>query len=302
MILLIGSTGTVGSALLPRLAAAGAQVRAMAHSPSSRSVIEQSGAEPVDGDLDRPETLEAAMEGCDRLFLLSPTHPDQPTREKAAIDAAKRAGVGHVVKLSVMGSSRSSPSAFGRWHAEIEDHLVPSGLDHTLLRAAAFMQVHLLPVETVRHEGRWYGMTGDGPAAYVDVGDVASAAAHVLTADTPPAGTYELTGPEAITMPQAAATLSGVIGRDVVYVDVPADQFGANLAQAGLPDWLGEAVVGLYQTIREGHAATVTNSVEELTARAPRAYRELAEANKDAFSDQGPSGNYLRGRRNVEPG
>ena len=284
MIFLTGATGTVGSSLLARLAEQGVSTRALAHSPAGREVIERSGVEAVDGDFDRPDTLEPAMAGCDHLFLLSPPHPDQPTREKAAIDAAKRAGVSHVVALSVMGADPASPVAFGRWHADIDEHLVGSGLGYTILRPAAFMQVHLLPVDTIRSEGRWYGMTGDGAAGYIDVDDVVAVAAEMLTGPGRAAATYELTGPAAISMPEAAAALSEVIGRSVDYVDVPSDQFRANLAGAGLPDWVADALVALYHVVRAGHAATVTNAVQELLGRSARSYRQFAEAHKDVFT------------------
>jgi uncharacterized protein YbjT (DUF2867 family) len=71
MILVTGATGTIGSALLSQLAERGQSVRALAHSSSGRALIEQHGAEAVDGDFDRPETLERAMDGCDHLFLLT---------------------------------------------------------------------------------------------------------------------------------------------------------------------------------------------------------------------------------------
>lgn len=284
MILLTGATGTVGSALSARLGERDVPVRALAHTSSSRDVLEGRGIEAVDGDFDHPHTLERALEGCERLFLLSPPHPDQPAREKAAIDAAKRAGVRHVVALSVMGADRSSPSPFARWHAEIDDHLVDSGLEYTILRPAGFMQTHLLPVATIKGQGRWYGMTGDGAAAYIDAGDIAAAATAVLTSSGHRGATYELTGPAALSMPQAAAELSDVIGGDVTYVEVPRDQFGANLADAELPDWLVDSIVALYQTIRDGHAATVTNTVHEVTGQPARSYREFAEAHKAALT------------------
>lgn len=283
MIFLTGATGNVGAALLARLAERGVPARALAHSPSSRATIERHGAEAVQGDLDRPETLEGAMTGCDRLFLLSPTHPEQPAREKAAIDAAGPAGVRHVVAVSVMGAHESSPSAFGRWHADVDEHLVGSGLDYTILRPAGFMQVHLWPVQTITAQGRWYGMTGDGAAAFIDAEDVAAVAAEALTRSGHGGSVQELTGPAAITMPQAAAELSEVIGREVTYVDVPRDGFRASLIDAGLPDWVADAIVPMYQAIRDGHAATVTNTVAEVTGRPARPYREFAETNKTAF-------------------
>ena len=285
MLVLTGATGTVGSALMARLSQDGVRARALAHTPGGRSAIEGRGHEAVDGDLDDAEGLVSAFEGCDRLFLLSPAHPDQARREKAAIDAARRAGVSRVVALSVMGADVGSGSAFGRWHAEVDEHLAHSGLDHTILRATGFMQTHLWPVPAVRGDGHWYGMTGDGAAAFVDAHDVAAAAAGALTADTVDRSVVELTGPAAISMPQAAAQLSETIGRPVSYVDVPAEGYRSTLGGAGVPDWMADSVVATYQQIRAGHAATVTDGVQRLSGRPARSYREFAEEHRGDFDD-----------------
>lgn len=283
MIFVTGGTGTVGSALLSKLRQRGARVRALAHSADGRAMIERAQGEAVPGDLDRPESLQTAMAGCDRMFLLSRAHLDQPAREIAAIDAARRAGVKHVVALSIMGADANSTAVFARWHAEIDDHLVRSGLDYTILRPAGFMQTHLWPVRTVRSQGRWFGMSGDGAAGFIDADDVAAVAAEVLTSPGHEGSLYELTGPAATSMPEAAAVLSDVIGRPVTYVDLPAEEFRARLTGGGIPDFVADAVVNLYQVIRAGHAATVTNSVQEVLGRPARSYREFAETHKTAF-------------------
>lgn len=277
MLLVTGATGNVGSALLPKLLDAGAEVRALVHTAASGEVIQRLGVEAVDGDFDEPGTLETAMEGCDRLFLLSPPHPDQAEREKAAVDAAKQSGVRHVTALSVMGADRRSTGSLARWHGEIDDHLVTSGLDYTILRPMGYMQVHLLPMDTVRANGHWYGMAGDGAAAFIDSGDVAAVAAAVLTSGGHEGHIYDITGPATITMPQAAAQLAEALGTEVSYVDLPADSFHGSLVTAGLPGWLANALVELYGVIREGHAATVSNSVEALTGRPPHSYSQLLE-------------------------
>lgn len=283
MILITGATGTVGSHLLPLLIQHGASFRAVAHSQGGRSKIEGLGVEAIDGDFDRPASLERAMEGCEQLFLLSPTHQQLSTREKAAIDAARRARVSHVVKLSTVGADRESPCDLLTRHADVEAHLMASGLDYTILRPACFMQVHLLPVHTVKANGAWYGMTGGGAHGYIDAEDIASVAAVVLTTPGHEGKIYELSGPRTITLPEAAAELSEVLGLTVSYVDLPAEDFRSSLIGAGLPEWLVDGIVSLYQLVREGHLAALTHFVDELTGRPPRTYREFALAQKTAF-------------------
>ncbi len=283
MIVLTGATGNIGSALLTQLAGQGVRARALAHSAVGRDAIEAAGHEAVDGDLDDPDTISRAVEGCEQMLLLSPPHPDQARREKAAVDSARSAGVSRVVAVSMMGADPASPSALGRWHAEIDDHLDASGMERTILRPAGYMQTHLLPVPTIRAEGRWYGMTGDGAASFIDAADIAAAAVAALTSG---GGTREvdLTGPVAITMPEAAAELAEVIGRPVEYVDVPADGYRASLVAAGLPDWLADAIITQYQAVRAGHLTTVTDGVERLTGRPARTYREFAVAHRGDVS------------------
>lgn len=284
MICVTGATGTIGSALVARLGERGAQVRAVGHSPAGQAQLAGTQVEVVEGDFDAPETLAAAMAGCDHVFLLSPPHPDQPTREVAALDAARAAGVSHVVALSIMGADRSSPVTLARSHAEIDEHLVGSGLGYTILRPAGFMQTHLWPVATVRTQGRWYGMTGDGAAGFIDAEDIAAVAAEVLTNPGHEGTICELTGPAAISMPQAAATLTDIVGRPVTYVDVSAEEFAAQLVGAGLPDSVIADLVVQYSAIRAGHAATVTNWVEQITGRPARSYREFAQVHADDFA------------------
>src|SRR5512132_4463520 len=100
VILVTGATGNTGSELVRLLAEAGAPARALVRSPKKAASIKRLGLETALGDFEQPDTLDAAMAGCDHLFLLSPPNPHQPEQERNAIDAAKRAGVGHVVALS----------------------------------------------------------------------------------------------------------------------------------------------------------------------------------------------------------
>src|SRR4051794_41654442 len=140
MILVTGGTGTSGSEVVKQLSAAGAKFRAMARNPGRAESLRLPGVEVVAGDFDKPETLDAALRGVDRAFLLTP--PDERTVEHQTrfIDAAKRAGVRHLVKFSALLADPASPARFIRWHGEVDRLIESSGLKWTLLRPPFFMQ------------------------------------------------------------------------------------------------------------------------------------------------------------------
>ena len=182
MILVTGATGHVGSELVRLLAEQGTPARALVHSPDKAAPIQHLGLETALGDFEQPDTLDVAMKGCDQLFLLAPPTPRQPQQEQHVIDAARRAGVGHVVKQSVPWAGADAPVVFSRWHGQIEEDLAQSGLAYTLLRPSSFMQNFLMSAQQVADQGVLYGMFGEGRVAFIDARDIAAVAAELLTA------------------------------------------------------------------------------------------------------------------------
>jgi uncharacterized protein YbjT (DUF2867 family) len=289
VILVTGATGNTGSKVVRLLAEAGAPARALVRSPEKAASIQRLGLETVEtvlGDFDQPDTLDAAMAGCDHLFLLSPPSPHQAEQERNAIDAAKRAGVGHVVALSVLGSSPDASVPFRRWHGEIDRHLVESGLPHTLLMPSGFMQNFLASAQTVAEQGALYGMTGDSRTSYIDIRDVAAVAARVLTSPGHERKGYALTGPEALSGDEVAERLSAATGRQVRSVDVGPDAYRRVLAGAGLPGWLVDRLIELNIMMAAGHAAGVTDEVAGLTGRQPRTFAQFAAEHRAIFGGQ----------------
>ena len=287
MILVTGATGKVGSELVRLLAEQGAPARALIHTPDKAAPIQRLGLETAVGDFGKPDTLDAAMTGCDQLFLLSPPNPRQPEQEQHVIDAAKRAGVAHVVKQSVpWADDPDTKLVFSRWHGQIEQHLAQSGLAYTLLRPNNFMQNFLMSAQPVAEQGMLYGMTGEGRVAFIDTRDVAAVAAEVLTSPGHQGTSYTLTGPEALTAAEVAERLSAATGRQVRYVDLGPDAFRQALAGAGLPGWLVDGVVEGNTMLAAGHAATVTDQVAKVTGRSPRTFAEFAADHRPAFGGQ----------------
>ena len=286
MILVAGATGHVGSELVRLLADQGTPARALVHSPDKAAPIQRLGLETAVGDFEQPDTLDAAMAGCDHLFLLSPPSPHQAEQERNAIAAAKRAGVGHVVALSVLGSSPDASVPFGRWHGEIDRHLVESGLPYTLLLPSGFMQNFLASAQTVAVQGALCGMTGDSRTSYIDLRDVAAVAARVLTSPGHQGKAYALTGPEALSGDEVAERLSAATGRQVRFVEVGPDAYRRVLAGAGLPGWLVDRLIELNTMMAAGHAAGVTDEVATLLGRQPRTFEQFAAEHRVAFGGQ----------------
>jgi len=286
VILVTGATGHVGSELVRLLAEAGTLARALIHSPDKAALIQRLGAQTALGDFEQPDTLDAAMAGCDHVFLLSPPSPRQPEQEQNVIDAAKRAGVAHVVKQSVPGADPDAGLVFGRWHAQIEQYLAQSGLAHTLLRPNYFMQNFLMSAQPVADQGALYGMTGEGRISYIDTRDIAAVAAQVLTSLGHEGNSYTLTGPEAMPAAEVAEQLSAATGREVRYVDLPPDAFRQALAGAGLPGWLVDALIEGNTQLAAGHGAGVTDEVARLTGRPARSFKQFAADHRAAFGGQ----------------
>jgi len=287
MILVTGATGHVGSELVRLLAEAGTSARALVHSPDKAAPIQRLGLETAVGDFEQPDTLDAAMKGCDQLFLLSPPTPRQPEQEQHVIDAARRAGVGHVVKQSVPWADDPDVGlVFCRWHGQIERYLEQSGLAYTLLRPSNFMQNFLMSAQPVAEQGVLYGMFGAGRVAFIDTRDVAAVAAELLISPGHQGVSCTLTGPEALSAAEVAERLSAATGRQVRYVDLGPDGFRQALAGAGLPGWLVDGVVQGNTMLAAGHGATVTDEVARLTGRPPRTFAQFAADHRVAFGGQ----------------
>jgi len=270
-IFLTAGTGNVGSALVPELAARGAAVRALVHDPARSEPVAAAGAEPVVGGLEDPGSYAPALAGVDAVLIVAPNSPDQVAWEREVAAAARAAGVRRTVKLSIAGADPASAVELYRLHGRCEEAVREAGEAVTAMRCAEFAQNFLLSADTLRDEGVHYGTgSGAGRVAFLDVRDVAAAAAELLTREGPQAAEHLLTGPEALTFDEAAQRLGGALGREVSYVELPADDYRGALVEAGVSEWYAGVLAGLYASYAEGVAAQVTGDVRALTGREPR--------------------------------
>jgi uncharacterized protein YbjT (DUF2867 family) len=284
MILVTGATGLNGKALLHLLSERGIAARALVRNPAKAEAIAAlPNVEIVQGDMARPETLAAALRDIDRAMLISSSDPTMLEVQSNFIDAAGKAGVKHVVKLSGIMPELDSAFRFARMHGEIEKRLEASGMAFTHLRAGEFMPAYFRQAPVIAARGAMFLPMEDARIASIDVGDIAEIAASVLTGAGHEGKTYPLTGPEALTMTQVAAKLSAATGKTIRYVNVaPEDARQAQLA-AGMPPYLADALFELFAERRNGKEARVWPDAEALLGRPPTSFDEFARRHAAVF-------------------
>ena len=285
MILVTGATGTNGTEIIRRLAARNVPVRAMVRDPGRAGAIALPNVQVVGGDFDRPETLDAALEGVERAFLLTNSSERAEAQQIAFVEAARRSGgVAHIVKLSQFAAAADSPVRFLRYHAAVEAALRASGIAYTFLRPNLFMQGLLNFRSTIATQNAFYAAAGDAKVSVIDVRDIADAAVAALTGPGHENKVYELTGPEALTHADMAVRLSAALGRTVAFVDIPPEAMHEALLGVGFPPWQAEGLIEDYAHYRRGEAAAVTSGVRDATGNAPRRFEEFVRDHAAQFS------------------
>ncbi|WP_428935584.1 NmrA family NAD(P)-binding protein [Streptomyces sp. ACT015] len=269
--LVIGATGTTGSRTAARLTAAGHRVRA-----ASRRATPVPGAEPVPFDWYDQATHAAALDGADRVYLIPPVGEFDPAATMLPfLRRARTAGVHRAVLLSSSAVPAGGP-AVGAVHRALP------GLfeEWAVLRPSWFMQnftgTHA-HAHSIRDEGVIRTATGSGRVGFVDAEDIAAVAVRALTDAQAPNTDLLLTGPEALSHDDIASVLTEVTGRPVVHRRLTYEQMRDRLATQ-VPQEFAAMLAGMDRAIAEGAEDRVTDTVQRLTQRPPRAFRTLVES------------------------
>ncbi|OLB04869.1 MAG: hypothetical protein AUH06_11150 [Gemmatimonadetes bacterium 13_2_20CM_69_27] len=277
MITVAGSTGTIGSELVRLLSTAGVETRALHRDVRKTRALPN--VSWVRADLDDTRGLRIALDGTERLFLLTGNEPDFARTQMGVVRAAEELGVTHVVKLSALGASDHSRSTIAREHWAVEQALLGTRLRWTILRPHAFMQNWLGDVaESVRAESAIYAPIGDGRVPFIDTRDIAAVSAEVLLHVEAHVGRkYVLTGGEAIGYADLAGALSEATGRTITYRPITLDEARARLAAGGIAAAAIDAILAIAAYQRAGGpTATISPHVEQILGRRPRTIRDFA--------------------------
>lgn len=272
-----GATGAIGSAVAAALAQEGRAQRLVVRDSARAAVLDGAEAVAVPGGYADPVALAGALRGVDALLLVSAAETEHRLDEhRAAVRAAAEAGVGHVVYLSFLGAAEDATFTLARDHHHTEEAIRASGMAHTFLRDSLYLD--FVPLMT-SPAGVIEGPAGRGRVGAVARADVAAAAAAVLRDPAAHAGvTYELTGPDAFTLAEAAAVLADVSGKPIRFEDQTIQDAYETRMAPEVPNWQIDAWVTTYLAIKRGEMAAVTTAVRDLTGREPRGLRDVVTA------------------------
>ena len=240
MITVTGASGQLGRLVIGTLLQTmpPAQIRAVVRNPDRVQDLAALGVEVRYADYNLPETLEAALQGTDKLLLISSSEVGRRVpQHKAVIDAAKRVGVKLLAYTSILHAD-TSPMGLAREHRETEALVQSSGIPFVLLRNGWYTENYTASIPAALHHGVFLGSAGDGLIASAARADYAAAAAAVLTSEDQAGRVYELAGDTSYTLTDLATEITRQTGKTVTYQNLPEAGFKAALLGAGLPEAL----------------------------------------------------------------
>ena len=288
-LLVSGASGGLGRQAVEYLLEMGAgPIIATTRTPEKLSDLAARGVDVRKADFENPATLPAAFAGAKRMLLVSTyavAEPGARTRQhKAAIEAAKEAGVEHILYTSFVAARPTRGPSIAGEHFDSELAVMTSGLSWTILRNGLCAEMLLGSLPQAVQSGQLHSAGKDGRTAYTARTDCARAAAAALASDDTENMVYFITGPEALTQAEIARIAGEVTGHPVTYIPVSPEAIKAGLTGAGFPDNVADLFVGMDVDISENMFAATTRTIEELTGKKPITVRDLLNSNKAVFA------------------
>jgi uncharacterized protein YbjT (DUF2867 family) len=273
--LIVGASGTVGSALSPLLNALGHQIR------RATSRVPQA-ADEVHLNLLSGEGLSAALGGADNLFLMAPPgHVNQDVLLAPVIDAARAHGLKKVVLMSAMGADADEQAPLRK----AEKHLQASGLAWNVIRPNWFMQnFNTFWLQGIQQAGQIFLPVGQAKGSFIDARDIAAVAATLLSTDGFADAAFDLTGAQALDHDQVAAILSTAAGRSIGYTEVTPEVMRQALLAAGLPAEYADFLLLILGYFKAGYAERTTDAVQRITGRTPIVFEQYARDHRAAWA------------------
>ncbi len=278
MILVTGATGHLGSATIAHLLknTTADKIAALARDEIKARDLNEKVVEVRIGTYDDIASLDRAFQGVGKVLLISGTDPNRLQQHKNVVDAAKKAGVKHIVYtgFSLKDIHTSALTGLLEANFQTEDYIKASGLRYTFLRNTLYTDgIPMFAGEKVFETGIALP-AGNGKVPYALRREMGEAAANVLLQTGHDNNTYEITGNELYSYADVAKTLSGLSGKDIAYNDVDAETFPDQLKQAGIPEFVSYLITGYATDTKNNQFEAVSKDLERLLGRKPATLKE----------------------------
>jgi NAD(P)H dehydrogenase (quinone) len=276
-----GATGEIGGRVVVRLAERGVRQRLIVRDADRAPSVHGAEVTVASSYADR-DGMRRALKGVSTLFLVSGREAiDRLDQHRAAVDHARSAGVDRVVYLSFLAAAPDATFTLARQHFATEEHIRASGTRHTFLRSSLYAD--FVPF-FAGAQGVIRGPAGDGRVAWVTRDDIADVVVSALLGSSHDGQTYDMTGPQALTLGETAEILGRVSGRAVSYHEETMEEARASRAPTGAPDWEIEGWVTSYAAIATGEMDVVSDTVERLAGHPPQALEPFLRAHPELFA------------------
>lgn len=280
-ILIIGALGNVGAEVVKQVLARGRKVRAADIDVNKIQARFGEAVEAVRFDFTDPSTYAETFNGIEKMFTLRPPHITNIQRDMVpSMNAAKAAGVKHVVFLSLIGIEKATYVP----HYKVETYLKEINLQTTFLRCSFFMQnLNTTHLKEIKERNEIFVPVGKAQTSFIDARDIGTVAAVALTQPGHENKNYDLTGSEGLDYWEAAQIMSEVLGRHITYRNPNPLHFLVETVRRGTPFRFAMVMLGLYTSTRFGMAESITSEVEQLTKQKPTSFRQYVEDYKTSW-------------------
>lgn len=281
-VLLFGSTGNIGPYVARSLVRKGHSVRALVRDGARARFLLPEGVDIVEGDI---ADIGSAVDGVSSVFLLTSHGPDMAAAQIGLLNQITDTST-RIVKVS--GTSavirHDGPDA-GRQHHEVEQHCSSRDNPYVILRPNAFMQTLVSGMAAgIRTTGTVRNPLGRAKLSLIDAADVGEAAAEALVNEQHDGKTYVLTGPDAYSYEDVAATITNITGVPAAVVDVEPSEAAAALRSRGGTTWEANHLEEMLSIFRAGRSEYVTDDIEQILGRKPRTVAHFVTEHREEFT------------------
>ena len=280
MCLITGATGEIGSRVVRLLLERGMRPRVLVRSEERARARFEDQVDVTVGDLASPDSIRAAIQGMNTVFLVN-VGREIPQRDRVAATIGKELGVRKIVKLSSLDVEQGL--AIGAWHEKGEAAIRENGVPLTFVRPTGFMSNLLAWAPSIKAERVVRSSTADGRRPFIHSEDIASVCIAALLSDEYTGKTLPITGPESLTFREATDIIGEAIGKSLSYQVISDEQARERYSRISSSPEETEAHVALWRAIRDGRLASTTDCVERILGKKPIALRRWASENVRSF-------------------